>query len=67
MIKNLVGGKDKPSKVVKIATNKFVNFYHIWAFDTYEQYCSHYRFAEYHAKEDMLTREEWELFKKLYP
>lgn len=50
-------------KVLQIIKHKKVNVYHIWAFDTYEQYCEHYPFAEYHAEQDKLTEKEWILLK----
>lgn len=53
----------KFKKAFEILKNKKVNLFHIWVFDDYEQYKEHYIFGEYHAEEDMLTEEEFNLLK----
>ena len=55
---------EKELKALEIIKNKKVNIYHIWVFDNYTQYKEHYKFSEYHAIEDMLTFEEFDLLKK---
>ena len=55
---------EKKEKALDIIKNKKVNMYHIWVFDNYQQYKEHYPFSEYHAIEDMLTFEEFDLLKK---
>ena len=49
---------------VNLIKKKKVNMYHIWAFDNYQQYKEHYPFAEYHAYEDRLTEEEFNMLKE---
>lgn len=56
---------EKELKTLEIIKNKKVNIYHIWVFDDYQQYKEHYPFSEYHAEEDMLTIEEFELLKEV--
>lgn len=51
-------------KVLEIIKVKKVNMFHIWVFNDYEQYKEHYPFAEYHATEDMLTFQEFDLLKE---
>ena len=54
---------ERELKALEIIKNKKVNIFHIWAFDDYEQYKEHYPFSEYHAEEDMLDFEEFDLLK----
>ena len=55
----------KALMVLEIIKNKKVNMYHIWVFDNYQQYKEHYPFSEYHAIEDMLSENEFNLLKKV--
>ena len=56
---------EKLEKTLEIIKNKKVNMYHIWVFDNYQQYKEHYKFSEYHAIEDMLSENEFNLLKKV--
>ena len=58
--------QEKKLNALEIIKNKKVNIYHIWIFDNYQQYKEHYPFGEYHAKEDMLTFEEFNLLKEVF-
>lgn len=58
--------QEKKLKALEIIKNKKVNMYHIWVFDNYQQYKEHYPFSEYHAIEDMLTFEEFNLVKEVF-
>ena len=56
---------EKELNALEIIKNKKVNIFHIWVFNDYEQYKEHYPFSEYHATEDMLTFEEFDLLKEV--
>ena len=64
-IDRLNNENEKLKKVIELLKKKKVNVFHIWVFDNYKQYKEHYPFAEYHAKKDMLTQEEYELIKEV--
>ena len=51
-------------KVIEILKSKKVNIFHLYVFDTYEQYKEHYPFAEYNNKKDMLNKKEYKLLKE---
>ena len=56
---------EKELNALEIIKNKKVNLFHIWVFDDYKQYKEHYQFSEYHAEEDMLATEEFDLLKEV--
>ena len=54
----------KLKKVIEILKTKKVNIFHLYVFDTYEQYKEHYPFAEYNNKKDMLNKKEYKILKE---
>lgn len=51
-------------KFINLIIRKKVNWFHIYAFNAYEQYKEHYIFSEYHADKDMLTEKEFNFLRR---
>ena len=63
IIKKDLDRLEKLEKAIEILKTKKVNIFHLYVFDTYEQYKEHYPFAEYNNKKDMLNKKEYKLLK----